>query len=82
MARASQLITAWKATEPVRLYVYGVGLAVLALLAGYGLVTARTVPLWVGVLTALCLAPAVEAARAKVTPPAGLPDPPTDAVTE
>lgn len=72
----NKLLTAWRAAEPVRLYLYGVGLAVLLLLVGYGLVSAEQAPLWSGLLLAVALAPAVEKARSKVTPPAALPDPP------
>ena len=72
----TKLLTAWRAAEPVRLYLYGIGGAVLLLLVGYGLVAAEQAALWSGLLLAVTLAPAVEKARSKVTPPAGLPDPP------
>ena len=72
----TKLLTAWRAAEPVRLYLYGVGGALLLLLVGYGVLTGEQAALWSGVLLAATLAPAVEKARSKVTPPAALPDPP------
>lgn len=62
------MIKRWRAAEPVRLYVYGLLLAVLALLVGYGILTAELVPLWVGLVTAAVMAPGVEAARGRVSP--------------
>lgn len=61
-------ITRWKAAEPVRLYLYGVLLAVLALLVGYGILAAELVPLWIALATALVMAPGIEKARASVSP--------------
>lgn len=58
----------WKAAEPVRLYLYGLALAALALAVGYGLVSGTQAPLWLALLSAALLAPGVEAARAAVTP--------------
>lgn len=54
--------------EPVRAYLYGVYVAVLLLLLAYGIVTAELLPLWLGLGAAILAVPAVEAARAKVTP--------------
>lgn len=65
------LLTRWKAAEPVRLYLYGVLLAVLALLVAYGVLTAELVPVWVALVTAAVLAPGIEKARASVTPTPG-----------
>ena len=65
------LLTRWKAAEPVRLYLYGVLLAVLALLVAYGVLTAELVPVWVALVTAVVMAPGIEKARASVTPTAG-----------
>lgn len=56
------------ASEPVRLYLYGVGLAVIGLLAGYGLIEGAEITLWAALLVALLGVPAVESARARVTP--------------
>lgn len=69
-----RILDTWRAAEPVRLYLYGVGLAVLLLLVGYGLIGGDQAALWSGLLVALVLAPAVEKARSTVTPPASLPD--------
>ena len=57
-----------RASEPVRLYLYGVGLAVLGLLVAYGIVAAAFLPLWVALLVALLGVPATEAARRAVRP--------------
>jgi hypothetical protein len=51
--------------EPVRVYLYSVLVAVLALLLAYGLVEADKVPLWLGLAASVL---AVEGARSKVTP--------------
>lgn len=60
-----------RASEPVRLYVYGVGLAVLALFVAYGLVAAEQAPLWLALLVALLGVPATESARRAVSPLGG-----------
>lgn len=60
-----------RASEPVRLYLYGVGLALLALLVGYGLVDGAQAPLWVALLVALLGVPATESARRAVSPLGG-----------
>jgi hypothetical protein len=54
--------------EPVRVYLYGVYAAVLLLLLAYGVITTELLPLWLGLGAALLAVPAVEGARAKVTP--------------
>lgn len=51
--------------EPVRVYLYSLIVAVLALLLGYGVVEPDKVPLWLALAGA---ALTVEGARAKVTP--------------
>lgn len=60
-------ILTWLANEPVRLYLYGVGLASLVLLNGYALLADDKVALWGNLLAAL-LVPAVEKARGRVRP--------------
>ncbi len=54
--------------EPVRVYLYGVVGAIVALLVGVGVVSSGVAPLILAVVTAVLAVPAVEAARAKVTP--------------
>lgn len=54
--------------EPVRKYLYGVTLALVALAVGLGVVTATVAPLVLAVAAAVLAVPAVEAARSKVTP--------------
>lgn len=58
--------------EPVRVWLGGVLIVVLILLA-YGVVTAETAPLWIGLVTALVAVPGVEGLRSQVSPahPAG-----------
>lgn len=57
-----------KDSEPLRRYLYGVGVVILGLLVTLGVVT-DTVALAIGgVLSAALLVPAVEVARSKVTP--------------
>jgi hypothetical protein len=60
-----------RASEPVRLYLYGVGLALVALLVAYGIVAAEFAPLWVALLVALLGVPATESARRAVSPSGG-----------
>lgn len=57
----------WKATEPVRLYLYGLLGPLLALLIVYGLLDAHTAAAWAAV-GAVVLVPGVELARGAVTP--------------
>lgn len=54
--------------EPVRIYIYGVVVAVLAALVVLGFVKADLVPVLLAVATAILAVPAVEAARSKVEP--------------
>lgn len=56
------------AREPVRVYLYGVLLAGLALLVGYGVLTGEQFALWAALGAALLAVPAVEGARARVRP--------------
>lgn len=60
-------VTRFVADEPVRTYLYGVGVAVLVILNGYGIVADKQAALW-GNLLAVALIPAVEKARSRVTP--------------
>lgn len=62
------LLRSLRASEPVRLYLYGVGLAVLLVLIGYGLLDGAKAALWSGLLVAVLGVPAVEGARRQVSP--------------
>lgn len=56
-------------SEPVRIYVYGLVSAVVALLVFMGVLTGAAVPFVIAVVVAaLALPSPVEAARARVTP--------------
>lgn len=55
-------------TEPVRLYVYSVVAAVVALLVAFGVLDSNVVPVILAVVTAVLAVPAVEKARASVSP--------------
>jgi hypothetical protein len=55
-------------SEPVRLYLYSLLVPVVALLVFLGVVDAQSAPLWIALVTAVLGVPAVEAARAAVTP--------------
>lgn len=59
--------------EPVRVYLYGVGVAVVALLVGLGVVTEDIAPLILAAVAAVLGVPAVESARRRVTPTSKLP---------
>lgn len=56
--------------EPVRVYVYTVLVAVVAILVVYGILDSEQAPLWLALAAAVVSVPAVEGARAKVTPTA------------
>jgi hypothetical protein len=58
-------------SNPVRSYLYGVGIAVEAVLVARGIITGNDAPLYVGLLTAVLGVPAVEVTRAKVIPANG-----------
>jgi hypothetical protein len=59
------------AREPVRVYLYGVIAAALALFVGLDVLDGATAALWQPFAAALLAVPAVEAARARVTPHRG-----------
>lgn len=54
--------------QPVRLYLYGVMLPGIGVLTAYGIVADAKASLWLALGTAVLGFPAVEIARAKVTP--------------
>jgi hypothetical protein len=54
--------------EPVRLYLYSVVGAILAVLVVYGIVDETTLPVILAAVSALLAVPAVETARSKVSP--------------
>ena len=56
--------------EPVRLYVYGVLVAVVALLVYRGVVSGAESLLWLALAQAVLVVPATEAARGRVASPA------------
>jgi hypothetical protein len=58
----------WAAEEPVRLYVYSVVAAILAVLVTYGVVDETALPVILAAVSALVAVPAVETARSKVSP--------------
>lgn len=64
-----KLLDRWKAAEPVRLYLYGVASAILAAAVVIGWLTETAALALGGVVTAVLLAPAVEAARARAWSP-------------
>jgi len=59
-----------KATEPVRLYLYGLLAPVLAVLLGKGLIDGSDVALYTALGTVVLLGPATELVRSKVYAPA------------
>lgn len=63
----TRTLARWKATEPVRLYLYGILGPGLALLCVYGLLDAHEAAAWAAV-GAVALVPGVELARGAVTP--------------
>lgn len=58
----------WAAEEPVRLYVYSVVAAILAVMVTYGVVDETALPVILAAVSAIAAVPAVETARSKVTP--------------
>jgi predicted membrane metal-binding protein len=55
--------------EPVRVYIYGLALAIIAALVFFGVVTGAAAPVIIAVvLAALAVPSPVEVARSKVTP--------------
>lgn len=63
-------LSRWRQTEPLRLWLYGVTVPLLAALVGYGLLTGHQAGLWLAVLTAALLGGGVETARQYVVAPA------------
>ena len=57
------LIARGRDSEPVRLYVYGVIVPALALLVGYGVLSASTAALWAALGAAVLAVPTVAAAE-------------------
>lgn len=62
-------IKAWKSSEPVRLYLYGMLVPVLALLAVKGVIGNDDIALYVAIGGAVLVGPATEKARASVYSP-------------
>lgn len=60
----------WQDAEPVRLYIYGVLIAALAVLVAVGVVAQELVIPLAGLVAAVLMAPAAEAARSHVYSPA------------
>ncbi|WP_380166578.1 hypothetical protein [Jannaschia sp. R86511] len=59
----------WARAEPVRVWLYGVGAAVVALLVTYGLLTPEQSVVWLAVATAVVAVPVgTETLRDRVTP--------------
>lgn len=54
--------------EPVRKYLYSVGVAGIALLVAYGLIQNEDVTLWIAAVAAILGVPVTEVTRAKVVP--------------
>lgn len=57
-------------TEPVRLYLYGICGAALAVAVGYGLLAAEEAALWASLVVAVLAVPTTELVRSKVYAPA------------
>jgi hypothetical protein len=62
------VLARWAANEPVRLYVYTVVAALLAVLVTYGIVDEQALPVILAAVSAIVAVPAVETARSKVSP--------------
>lgn len=62
------MLKRWKATEPLRLYVYGLVAPVMAALILYGVLSSEEAAAWAGIAAAVLLPAGAEAARAKVSP--------------
>lgn len=60
------------AREPVRVYVYGLVVALLAVLVTLDYLDKADVPVWLALAAAVLAVPSVEGARASVTSPATL----------
>lgn len=59
------------AEEPVRVYIYTVVAAIIAILVIYGVVDSTVAPVVLAVVSAVLAVPAVEVARSKVSPVTG-----------
>lgn len=64
------LLTRWRQTEPVRLWLYGIAVPLLALLVGYGFLTEHALALWLAVFQAALLGAGTELARGFAVSPA------------
>lgn len=62
------MLKRWKESEPVRLYLYGLLVPVLALLIAYGLIAAEDAPLWAALVTSALVPTGAELARRRTTP--------------
>jgi len=60
----------WRQTEPLRLWLYGIAVPLLAALVGYGLLADAHSVLWLAVLQAVLLGAGTEGARQFVVSPA------------
>lgn len=58
----------WKDTEPVRVYLYPVLTAAVAVLVGYGVVDEEQASLWIALGTAVLGVGGTEVARSQVSP--------------
>lgn len=56
------------ASEPVRTYVYGAAVPIVALLVVYGVIDGDKVADWLAVATAILMPAGAEVARSKVSP--------------
>ena len=54
--------------EPVRVWIYSVLVALVAVLVAYGVIDSEQAPLWIALGAAVLGVAGTEAARAKVTP--------------
>lgn len=67
----SKLAT-WLHEEPVRVYLYSVAVAVVALLLALGIVSGSLVPVILSVVSALLAVPGTESLRSRVSPVKGV----------
>lgn len=65
-----QTVKRWRYTEPVRLYLYGIATAALAVLVATGVVAGEDAPLWAALTLAVLSVPTTEIVRASVYSPA------------
>lgn len=57
------LLERWRVTEPVRLWLYGAAVPLLAVLVGYGVLSDHLAALWLAAVQAVLLGAGTEAAR-------------------